>query len=444
MSSMHLKQDILPADPAPTILDAPSLSTLRPPSDFSADYIRSTHVFDGAWPRDTPYIPVPINANAPAERESKEAKKIRGRQVMHELIDLKTRHEEGRLRCETGREQRLWICANRYARKRASGVGKGKTLICTHANGMHKALFEPLLNRLFARRNDIDEVWALDCVQHGDSALLNDAANFGSLFDWSDLARDVLCFLRHYLPREPCNTLPTVLERLPINEARARLAMGFTGRTLFALGHSFGGTALTLAVRACPELFKALILADPVIFPKGVESKVYDSLRAYIPGAVVRRNGWISREAAYTALKSRQPFVDWPDEVLQLHIEHGLVETSDGGVRLKCTAFQEAVVYIEHSSAHKAWVELPNIDERVAIHWIVPSAHQSIVRTEDLAGDRVRRRSTNSSHVVIQDATHLLVQSHPLKVADKIHEFMEHLDNQAQGPGADGAARTKL
>ncbi|KZV70076.1 alpha/beta-hydrolase [Peniophora sp. CONT] len=345
---------------------------------------------------------------------------------MHELIDLKTEHENGTLKEAIGKEKVLWICANRYARKRGSVVGKGKTMICTHANGMHKELFEPLLHRLFALRDDVDEVWALDCVQHGDSALLNESADLGSLFDWSDLTRDVLCFLQHFLPQESCMPLPTFLERLPTSLAQSRLAEGLASRTLLALGHSYGGTALVLAVRACPVLFSALVLADPVILPPppALQQKTYDFLRAFIPSAVVRRNSWASRQAALSAFKTS--FMGaWPDEVLRLHVQHGLVETPAGNVRLKCSSFQEAVVYIEHYGVHEAWSALPDIDERVAVHWIVPSAGQSIVQTEDVAAERVRRRLANTSHVVLPGATHLLIQSHPLEVAGEIHRFME-------------------
>lgn len=166
---------------------------------------------------------------------------------------------------------------------------------------------------------------------------------------------------------------------------------------------------------------------DPVILPKEMDPKTYRYLRAFIPGAVVRRNRWTSREAAFADLKPKLPFRTWPDEVLRLHVQHGLVETADGDVRLKCSGFQEAVVYIEHYGAHEAWIALPDVDERVAIHWIVPSAGNSIVQTEDMAAERVRRHPTNASHVVLADATHLVVQSHPLEVAEEIHVFMEEL-----------------
>ena len=77
---------------------------------------------------------------------------------------------------------------------------------------------------------------------------------------------------------------------------------------------------MVLAARACPILFNSLILADHVIFPKDIDTKVYDYLRAFIPGAVVRRNNWKSRAVALEALRSRPPFNSWPDEVMNLHV----------------------------------------------------------------------------------------------------------------------------
>ena len=106
----------------------------------------------------------------------------------------------------------------------------------------------------------IDEVWALDAVQHGDAGLIN-AQDLGALcvytcfftpltevnvflVTWSDHARDILNFILHFLPETVLpSTLPTYLPRVPLEVSTAREKRGFTSRELVVVGHSFSGCA---------------------------------------------------------------------------------------------------------------------------------------------------------------------------------------------------------
>ncbi|VDC01693.1 unnamed protein product [Peniophora sp. CBMAI 1063] len=428
---------LLPADPPPSnLLNAPELSTYRAPADFGNNYIRSTHISPVAWPRRAPFVPTPPHARAP-DGEKRDAKKARVKQVVQELTGTGEQYENGMLDALAGSDKVLWMCANRYAR--ASRTGSGVALICLHANGTHKELFEPLLSRLFALRDDVDEVWALDTVQHGDSALLNeDNDSLGILYSWMDGSRDVLCFLQHYLPSEPCTQLPILLERVPTELSEQRVTKGFTRRRIMGVGQSFGGCLLTLAAREAPSLFDALVLIDPLILPRELDDTVVSFLRAFLAVAVGRRNDWANRGDALKAFKA-SPLGAWPKEVLNLYIQYGLAERSDGSVRLKCTGLQEAVVFVEARGAHQAWTVLPKIDERVAIHWILPPTDESIARIEDIAAARVHRREVNTTHVVLPEGTHLLVQSHPAEVAAELNEFMERWKRQVD----DSVVRTK-
>ena len=128
---------IFPVDPpSASVLGGVSvLPTYKPPSDFGHQYTRSTHIFPAAWPRSTPFMPIPPETRAPAG-ESKEAKKARAKRITQDLLALKERHENGEMEGK-GSEKILCICVNRYARKGVVVAG-GKTVICAHANGMHK------------------------------------------------------------------------------------------------------------------------------------------------------------------------------------------------------------------------------------------------------------------------------------------------------------------
>ena len=51
---------------------------------------------------------------------------------------------------------------------------------------------------------------------------------------------------------------------------------------------------------------------------------------------------------------------------------------------------------------------------------------------EDIAAPRVYRRTANSSHVILAEGTHLLVQSHPKEVAMELDKFMSNHARQEQ------------
>lgn len=115
----------------------------------------------------------------------------------------------------------------------------------------------------------IDEIWALDIVNQGDSALVNkgklgDVCEFAWLLKWSffrnatplsssglvmwdDNARDIQSFVENYIPAGPFvaseTPLPVHLPRVPSDVSAARVAHGFTDRNFVAVGHSIGGAS---------------------------------------------------------------------------------------------------------------------------------------------------------------------------------------------------------
>lgn len=111
---------------------------------------------------------------------------------------------------------------------------------------------------------NIQEVWALDCVQHGDSGMLNEKAMGDTcmshpttyvevpqvlLVDCADYSRDLTNFLLSYLPETFSEgQLPTKLSRLPASVADARKHHGFSDRLVVGLGHSVGACALYVVV----------------------------------------------------------------------------------------------------------------------------------------------------------------------------------------------------
>jgi len=240
---------------------------------------------------------------------------------------------------------------------------------------------------------------------------------------WSDHARDILNFVLHFLPEELTpSALPTYLPRVPPEISEAREKRGFANRKLIVVGHSFGGCAATLAAHSTPAPFSGLVLVDPVIVPSSLDRSEF--IRRYVVGALARRSVWPSREDAYSLL-SRSPFFGtWDPDVLRDYVDYALIEDSSGQVRLKCTNIQEAAVFADGTRSRDAWSTLPQIDNRIAMKWILPRWETSILGSYELVEEAVWRRRENTSNSVVSKGTHLMIQDSPREVAQELHEFL--------------------
>lgn len=128
------------------------------------------------------------------------------------------------------------------------------------------------------------------------------------------------------------------------------LAPAHGGRVAVGLGHSFGGTALLGAAARRPALFGHLVLVDPVLPAPPDAARLEDPEREarvarLVDGARRRRSVWESRAAARAHFAARSLFRAWRPEALDLYVEHGLRERSDGSVELACPGAVEAAVF---------------------------------------------------------------------------------------------------
>ncbi|KAJ7632881.1 hypothetical protein FB45DRAFT_517756 [Roridomyces roridus] len=118
-----------------------------------------------------------------------------------------------------------------------------------------------------------------------------------------------------------------------------------------------------------------------------------DSPPPLTTGAVTRRDSWPSREAAYASFAANAFFSTWDPRVLQRYVERGLVDAEDGGVRLGMPPLQEALAFAGTDGSGAVWDQLPNLEPRVAVRWVVPGKpdHPEI-GGPDATQERVWRR----------------------------------------------------
>jgi pimeloyl-ACP methyl ester carboxylesterase len=109
-------------------------------------------------------------------------------------------------------------------------------------------------------------------------------------------------------------------------------------------GHSMGATASLLAAAARPDRARALVLAEPVLFP-GDGHPVSDLDFAPARAALRRRRSYPSAEAATTAYRGRGAFATWTDEQLADYLAAGLRQTAAGEATLACPPEWEALIF---------------------------------------------------------------------------------------------------
>ncbi len=120
---------------------------------------------------------------------------------------------------------------------------------------------------------------------------------------------------------------------------------------------------MVLAAHLRPDMFRALLLVDPTIFPReyyGAGAHSADFIRR-------RRNLWKSPAEMFERFRDRPPFALWKPEILRDYCEFGLLPEG-GRFVLACPPRVEASIY-EQSNAPEAnlYGAIPAIGQPVVV-----------------------------------------------------------------------------
>lgn len=220
----------------------------------------------------------------------------------------------------------------------------------------------------------VDEIWALDAVNQGDSGVLNEAVlgkaceclglharrqaeTSSSTVNWADHGRDILNFIVSYLDTPTATPSSTHLPALVVHPSLLELdhsrptegpspppARVWRDRLIVGIGHSLGGGGMAYASTASPSVFSSVILCDPVLpWPE-----LDRSVAGLTKGAIVRRAEWSSKEEAKEGFLKKAFFRQWDPRVLDSYCTFGVKELPSGGVALKTRAQDEAVSHALH------------------------------------------------------------------------------------------------
>ncbi|MHB1091172.1 MAG: alpha/beta fold hydrolase [Ilumatobacteraceae bacterium] len=195
-------------------------------------------------------------------------------------------------------------------------------ILFSHATGFHGRVFDPIARELTTTHHCV----TFDYRGHGDSTLPSDWR-----VRWSAYGDDALAAARHAASNGP----------------------------VIGVGHSMGGAALIMAALRAPELFRALVLFEPIIFPP-IPPETVSGSNQLANGARKRRATFPSFEDALANYSSKSPLNAFHPDALYAYVMFGFRELPDGSVTLKCSPEHEARTY-ETGAIHKTWDDLAKL-----------------------------------------------------------------------------------
>lgn len=274
--------------------------------------------------------------------------------------------------------------------------GFGPPLHFAHANGYPPKAYTPFIETLTPRYRVSAmlsrPLWP-DCPPNG-------------LRDWSPLADDLLKFL----------------------DERGE-------RDVIGVGHSLGAVTTLIAALRRPELFRALVLIDPVLLPYpilflwtlayhlGLAHRVHPS----IPGTLRRRRVFESVETMFDNYRRKPVFNRIDDRGLRAYVEALARPRPDGQVALAYSPEWEATIYMTGPLYEwKLWPQLKELRPPLLI-----------VRGEKTdtffpsAARMVKQRLPQAVIHTVAGTGHLLPMEKPEEVGAVIHEFLEKTERVA-------------
>lgn len=252
--------------------------------------------------------------------------------------------------------------------------------VLVHATGFHKELWGPLARALAPRYR----VLAFDQRGQGDSDKSSDD------YHWPRFADDLAGFLD-----------------------------AFKLRDVLAIGHSAGGTAVTLATATRPDLFGCVVLVEPALLLPGPLGKAKEGDHGLAERTRKRQESFASVEAVFDYFRNRPPFKSWTDEALWTYARHGTAPGPDGRVHLKCPPDLEAQI-VESQLYETSGVA----DPLQALGLL--RCPTLLIQAAGRPGpaDRMRQALPSAQYVEVPGGGHFLPMEQPAAVTTAIDHFL--------------------
>jgi pimeloyl-ACP methyl ester carboxylesterase len=194
-------------------------------------------------------------------------------------------------------------------------------------------------------------------------------------------------------------------------------------RDILGVGHSLGGVLTLWAAIRRPDLFRAVVLIDPVILPPAWLQvvRLMRWLGLYwrqprVQGALHRRRTWLDRQVCYEHYRAKRLFARWPEASLRAYVEAGTRLCADGQVELVYPPEWEARIFA--TTPVEIWRDVPQLR---APALFVRGERSEVFRPE--CQRLIARQLPGARFVVIPNAGHLVPLERPAETGAMIRDF---------------------
>ena len=205
--------------------------------------------------------------------------------------------------------------------------GKGDTIHLAHANGFPPRAYQQLVDELTPHYHVIgmkaQPLWP--------------DSEFNEFKSWTQGADDLITFL---------------------DQQKLKNVIG--------MGHSFGGICSLIAANKRPDLFKTLILIEPVVLPKwyyvfsSLPNFLVKQLNPLIKKTLARTDTWTSRESVFAHFRNKKVFSLMSDEALWDYVISVTSQMDNGGVSLNYSKQWEAQIFM---TVTNPWKDLKQLSK---------------------------------------------------------------------------------
>jgi pimeloyl-ACP methyl ester carboxylesterase len=266
----------------------------------------------------------------------------------------------------------------------------GDPLLFLHANGYPPECYRPLLERL-AKEYHVHAMLQRPLWPGSDP---------GELSDWSPLTEDLLRFMSaHY------------------------------AKPVIGVGHSMGGIVLLRAALYHPELFRCIILLDPVLFPPYF-IRIWRAIRSLglgyrfhplVAAAQDRRSHFNDLERLFMGYRRKAVFKYMDDKSLQAYVRGITCPASEGGYKLCYPVEWETRVYVTGIWRDlDLWRRLPALKVPALL---IRGRHSNTYWAS--TAHLVRKTQSAIREEEVENASHLVPLEQPVEVHKLIHSFLE-------------------
>lgn len=194
------------------------------------------------------------------------------------------------------------------------------------------------------------------------------------------------------------------------------------------IGHSLGAVATMYAALKRPELFRRLVLIEPIFLPPVVLRMVAKDpgILKEIPvirNTARRRTHWPSREDAFDHFRQKKVFQNWPDSTLRDYVDHAIHRNAAGEFTLTYSREWESHIY--SLPPMDVWQEIPTIPHSTLA---IRGAESDSLFPE--AWQMWQELQPQATFVEMEATGHMLLMERPRLVAETILDFLLSLGDR--------------